>query len=78
MSFTEAMLAEREKKETAPMEDGHPPEETKDDTVIILLSEIARLIESRSVPNDEAARRIRDLRTKMLHEAAIQGVENCR
>jgi hypothetical protein len=59
-------------------DDQHKGEVHTDPPLILLVSEMARLIEQRSLPTDEEVTRIRDLRTKMLHEAALEGVENCR
>lgn len=52
--------------------------EVQDDTLILLVSEMARLIEKRWRPTDADVKKISDLRTKLLHEAALEGVENCR
>jgi hypothetical protein len=74
VSFTEHMLAEREHTQEANL----MADEQQDDPLVALVSEIAKLIEQRNVPTDKDARRIRDLRTKMLHKAAVEGTENCR
>lgn len=42
-----------------------------DATVIDLLSALAKLIESRRVPDDKDAAKIRDMRTKLLHDLAL-------
>jgi len=42
-----------------------------DASVIELVSALAKLIEARRVPNDRDAARIRDMRTKLLHDLAL-------
>jgi hypothetical protein len=71
MSFTEAMIAERE----AGMADY---DEDTEDLLIRLVCELAKLIECKNLPTDEDATRIRDLKTKLLHSAALDGVETKR
>lgn len=42
------------------------------DPQVELVSEMAKLIEGKNLPTDADAIRVRDLRTKMLHRAAIE------
>lgn len=71
MSFSEAIIAEREAQVAKYGED-------TEDLLILLVCELAKLIECKNLPTDEDAARIRDLKTKLLHSAALDGVETKR